>query len=107
MPANEVHFTTFTVNSEQSIVEVIRQIENLPHGCCKFICKNSSYPHQTIYAKANGDGWRKTGTKQGQNIYTYFSNIDTSRGSRYRWKIIKDEMELSQITEITVKVVNH
>jgi cytoplasmic iron level regulating protein YaaA (DUF328/UPF0246 family) len=93
----------FTVSNTQSIAQVIRGIVNLPIGTCCVICYNSDNHNDIVYAKANGNGWRKTGSK-GQNIYTYFSNIDTNQGNQYRWQIIQNEMILRGIAEITVKV---
>ena len=95
----------FSVTNTQSIAQVIRGIYNLPNGPCCVICFDSLNHNNIVYAKANGNGWRKTGTGE-QNIYTYFANVDTNRGNEYRWVIIKNEMILRGIAEITVKVCN-
>ncbi len=95
---------TFTVTVKLSIANEIKKIPNLPTGNCKVICKNSAYPHQVVYAKASGNGWRTTGNRQGQNIYSYFANVDLGRNNQFRWQIIQQEMALNKIAKIDVIV---
>jgi hypothetical protein len=101
--SNNDNCIEFTVLNNQSIAEVIRGIQGLPIGQCCVICYNSKNFNDVVYEKANGNGWRKTGTGS-QNIYTYFSNVDTNRGNQCRWLIIQNEMNQNGISEITVKV---
>ncbi len=100
---SDEHCVSFYVMSYQSVAEVVRGVEGLPLGPCRVICSDSNSPNQIIYAKQNGDGWRKTGTGK-QNIYTYFANVDTGNNNLCRWKLIQKEMIEKNVTEITVTV---
>lgn len=94
---------SFYVLNNQSIAEVVRGVEGLPVGSCRVRCTDSANPNQIIYAKQNGDGWRKTGTGK-QNIYTYFANVDTGNNNTCRWELIQKEMIDKNVSEITVTV---
>jgi len=100
---------TFNVSVNQSIHEVINQINNLPVPCT-FICRNAVDVNQPVYPSNNNLGWRTTGNIGNQNIYTYFTapDINYTNNHNYqsniRWRFIQEEMRLNGIDNITVNV---
>ena len=100
---------TFNVSVNQSIHEVINQINNFPVPCT-FICRNAIDANQTVYPSNNNLGWRTTGNIGNQNIYTYFTAPDINYANNHnyqsniRWRFIQEEMLLNNIQNITVTV---
>jgi len=90
---------SFFVLKGQRIDEVVRGVNGLPAGRCSY----------AIYNSASGEELR-TGTSgnnveanpNAQNIYTYFSNVDSNNAPRY--KNIAEMMDEKGIEEIVVKV---
>jgi len=100
----------FKVNINDSVHQVIQNIPNLPNPCI-FLCYNSNNSNQLVYQSNRKNGWRSTGLKGGQNVYTYFSNSDKlySEANKFfpkinRSEIIQLEMKRKKIKEITVRV---
>ena len=91
----------FKVKQNQSITDVVNEINNLPVGRCTIEITCPTFLQNLNYI--NGKR-RQTGRGLGQNIYSYFLAADTNHGNLARWKIIKKEMTDNKIKEIQVKV---
>lgn len=98
---------TFNLLQSQSVHDVVNGISDLPKGKCTFLIHDAENPDSLIYVSRNNHGWRITGNKLGQNIYSYFANIDTKIDNRKRWEIIQSEMIEKNIEEAVVTVCEY
>lgn len=88
--------TSFPVKVDENIHEVIRERKNLPEGQCRFKIVDSINETIWIYKNSQSGGYRSTG-----NLKEYFDRKDTKLNKK-RWKIIKQEMVTSEITEVKI-----
>lgn len=89
------YHTSFTVNVDENIHEVIRERKNLPEGQFRFKIVDSINETIWIYKNSQSGGYRSTG-----NLKEYFDRKDKS--NKKRWEIIKQEMVTSEITEVKI-----
>jgi hypothetical protein len=88
----------------QNIHEVLQSFPGIAHRC-KFRIMDANNPSRSIYQLKNRDGWRETGRKETQNIYSYFSAPDTARENKPKGEVIREEMKTHVIEVAKIIII--